>query len=89
MNMPQLIAWMRGYDDYLFDLKCLTVHIGYWAGYYNNAKHPKSLSSILRDLNDEYLGQKEIVCDSKASDDIEANVEQFKQREQRFAQFRG
>lgn len=40
-------AVIDGYTDHMFDLQVLSVHQGYWAGYYGRAKKPKSIKSIL------------------------------------------
>lgn len=46
MNIPMLQAYIDGYQERLFDLQCLAVHQGYWAGYYQSRK-PKSAKSII------------------------------------------
>jgi hypothetical protein len=43
-------AVVKGYSDHIFDLQLIAVHQGYWSGYYNRAKKPKSLESILKKL---------------------------------------
>jgi hypothetical protein len=43
-------AVVKGYSDHIFDLQLVAVHQGYWSGYYNRAKKPKSLESILKKL---------------------------------------
>lgn len=46
MNIPMLQAFIDGYQERLFDLQCLAVHQGYWAGYYQSRK-PKSANSVI------------------------------------------
>lgn len=46
MNVPMFQAYIEGYQERLFDLQCLAVHQGYWAGYYQSRK-PKPATSIL------------------------------------------
>lgn len=58
MNLDTFRACAEGYQDHLFDLKCVAVFQGFWAGYYGNAKKPKSLSTVLSTLNREHLNAK-------------------------------
>lgn len=46
MNIPMLQACIDGYQERLFDLQCIAVHQGYWAGYYQSRK-PKPVNSVL------------------------------------------
>lgn len=50
MSLDVLKAVIKGYSDHIFDLQLVAVHQGYWSGYYNRAKKPKSLESILKKL---------------------------------------
>ena len=50
MSLDVFKAVVRGYSDHIFDLQILSVHQGYWAGYYSRAKKPKSLDTILKKL---------------------------------------
>lgn len=43
-------AYVDGYTDHMFDEQLMTVHTGFWAGYYANSKHPKSVKSIITSL---------------------------------------
>lgn len=74
MNINTFNACAEGYGDRLFDLQLLTVHVGYWSGYYHGAKRPKPLHTILRKL---VSGKNHTHADS-------VDVETFKQMEERF-----
>ena len=50
MSLDVFRAVAKGYADRMFDLQLIAVHQGYWSGYYNRAKKPKSLDSILRKM---------------------------------------
>lgn len=50
MSLDMFKAVVQGYSDHIFDLQLLTVHQGYWSGYYNRAKKPKDLATILKKL---------------------------------------
>ena len=58
MNLPMFQACVEGYQDHLFDLKCIAITQGFWAGYYGNSKRPKPLSSILTSLEREHQKSK-------------------------------
>lgn len=50
MSLDVFKAVIEGYSDHIFDLQLVAVHQGYWSGYYNRAKKPKNLESILKKL---------------------------------------
>ena len=50
MSLEVFNAYVEGYGDRLFDQHVLAVQAGYWAGYYNRAKHPKSIKSVLTSM---------------------------------------
>lgn len=50
MSLDVLKAVIKGYSDHMFDLQLIAVHQGYWSGYYNRAKKPKNLETILKKL---------------------------------------
>lgn len=50
MSLDMLKAVIQGYSDHIFDLQLLSAHQGYWSGYYNRAKKPKNLETILKKL---------------------------------------
>lgn len=58
MNLPMFNAFIEGYQDHLFDLKCIAIYQGFWAGYYGNSKKPKPLTTVLNTLNKEHLSAK-------------------------------
>lgn len=50
MSLEVFQACTRGYSDRLFDQQLIAVQQGYWAGYYNRSKKPKSLKQIFEKL---------------------------------------
>ncbi len=50
MSLDMFKAVIQGYSDHMFDLQLVAVHQGYWAGYYNRSKKPKSISVVLKKL---------------------------------------
>jgi hypothetical protein len=50
MSLDMLKAVIQGYSDHIFDLQLVAVHQGYWSGYYNRAKKPKNLESVLKKM---------------------------------------
>lgn len=82
MSLSTFQAVVEGYQEHLFDLKCLTVYAGYWAGYYSNTKHPSGIGSILQKLFNEHRASKE--AKNKNSERPEVDVEKFLQRERNF-----
>ena len=50
MSLDVFKAVIQGYSDHIFDLQLVAVHQGYWSGYYNRAKKPKNLESIIKKL---------------------------------------
>lgn len=46
MSLDMVRACIAGYSDRLLDEQLVALQTGYWAGYYNNAKHPKSVKSF-------------------------------------------
>lgn len=57
MNIPMVQAYIEGYQEHLFDLQCLAVHQGYWAGYYQSKK-PKSANYILDKMSKDHTKAK-------------------------------
>lgn len=66
----------------MFDLKCLTVYIGYWTSYYTNTKRPKNLSVILQELFDSHKNSKKKKQSSVVKPDVD--VDAFLLREEQF-----
>lgn len=50
MDLEMFKAYVDGYTDHMFDVQLMTVHAGFWAGYYSNSKHPKSVKAIMDSL---------------------------------------
>ena len=50
MSLDMFKAVIQGYSDHIFDLQLVAVHQGYWSGYYNRAKKPKSLGAMLKKM---------------------------------------
>lgn len=50
MSLDMFRAVIKGYSDHMFDLQLIAVHQGYWSGYYNRAKKPKNLETILKKM---------------------------------------
>lgn len=50
MSLDMFKAVIQGYSDHIFDLQMLSVHQGYWSGYYSRAKKPKGLESIIKKM---------------------------------------
>lgn len=84
--MPTLRAVIEGYQEHLFDLKCLSVYQGFWAGYFGNSKKPKSLNSILMKLVKEHQQQKKRQHSKKSVSKPAVDVDKFLARERRFNQ---
>lgn len=85
MDLPTFCAVIEGYQEHLFDLKCLSVYQGYWAGYYSNSRHPKPLSSVLSSLAREHKKAKKQNTNSKAKKPRpDVDVAKFLEREQKF-----
>ena len=83
MNLDTLKAVIEGYQEHLFDERCLCVYQGYWTGYYSNAKHPKPLSSMLSALMREHAASKRRKKGKLSKPSMEVDVETFLAREQR------
>lgn len=79
LNFPQLKAVLQGYQDHLFDLKCLMVYAGYWAGYYSSAKKAKPIGTILQELLNSHKRSRK---GKEALPDVD--VEAFLKREAEF-----
>lgn len=82
MNLSQFRAFAKGYENHLFDLECLMVHAGHWAGYYSNAKRPKPLGTILKELCEKHTKVQKPV--STNSEKPEVDVDEYLRREQSF-----
>lgn len=80
MSLETLNAYAEGYSDQLFDQQLIAIQTGFWAGYYSNAKHPKSLKNVLKDMAKKHLKSKK----SNKSHQPEVDVDSFLAMESRF-----
>lgn len=72
MNIPMLQAYVDGYQNYMFDMQCLAVHQGYWAGYYQSKK-PKSVSKVLQKMEIERNKLKKINGSKVPKPEVDVN----------------
>lgn len=79
MSLSTLHSCFDGYSDRILDQQILTVHTGYWAGYYAMSKHPKDTSYVIKKMIE---GQSKKT--QKHAPDID--VEAFLDMEARFAE---
>ena len=84
MSLPQFRAVLQGYEDYLFDLKCLTAYVGYWTGYYSNTKRPKPLSVVLKELSENHTKAKQKRHNTTKAVKPEVDVDEFLRKEEQF-----
>lgn len=78
MNLDTFNAYVEGYGDRLFDLQLLSVHTGFWAGYYTGSKKPKSIKKII-----ELLVQKKFNTSNPQQYADTIDVESFQNLERR------
>lgn len=78
MSLDTLNAYIEGYGDRLFDQELISVHTGYWVGYYLGSKKPKPLHTILERL----VQRKQKVSNPQQHVDT-VDVEAFKSLERR------
>lgn len=83
MNLDTLKAVIEGYQERLFDQRCMAVHQGYWAGYYMGAKRAKPLQSILEMLIREKAKAKHAKGSTVSKPNIDVDVEAFLEKERR------
>lgn len=84
MNLVTLMAFIEGYQEHLFDLKCIAVYQGYWAGYYSKAKKPMQLSAVLNRLLSEHRKASKKKKGKKPSPLTDVDVDAFLERERNF-----
>ena len=83
MDLMQFQEMVNGYTARLFDQQLLAVDIGFWAGYYVNAKRPKKVKDIMQSMIDAKYKDKR--AGTVPDVDVEAFLEQerlFKKRQQ-------
>ena len=79
--MEQFNQYTAGFGDHLFELQQIAIEVGYWCGYYNNAKHPKPVANIIQSIKSK-LARKER---GPASDpDVDAFMELERKRLQMY-----
>lgn len=83
LDIPTLQACIEGYQDHLFDLKCLAIMQGYWAGYYGNSKKPKPLSQVLSAINREHQNAKKSKHQHTQKPGLDVDVDAFLAKERR------
>lgn len=84
INLLTFRACVDGYQEHMFDLKCIAVTQGFWAGYYSKAKRPKPLSTILQDLLKSHSRSKQSKEVRKPNVAVDVDVEAFLEQERRF-----
>lgn len=57
MNLDMFKAYVEGYQEHLFDMQCLAVHQGYWAGYFQSKK-PKKPNQLLEQMIRDHTKEK-------------------------------
>lgn len=79
------MAYVEGYEEHLFDLQCLAVHQGFWAGYYQSKK-PKALGRVLKMLQTQHEKAKEKIKNKNKpkGPKPDVDVDEFLRREQLF-----
>lgn len=84
MSFDVFTTCVRGYADRLFDSQTLAIQTGFWAAYYSNSKHPKSVENQVKAM----IKRKEQYEDTaKTSLHLvkpEVDVEAFKATEEQF-----
>lgn len=80
MSLDMFKAVIKGYSDHIFDLQLIAVYQGYWSGYYNRAKKPKSPETMLKKLFKSREKQDDKIPNQKRADDVD--VESFLAMEQ-------
>lgn len=83
MSIDVFNAYVKGYGDHLFDQQVLAVQMGYWAGYYSKAKHPKNIKTILQNMLRKRQNAKKRIKSPAPEVDVETYLEierQFKEK---------
>lgn len=50
MSLDMVQACIDGYKDSILDSQIIAVQTGYWAAYYANSKHPRSVHSVAESM---------------------------------------
>ncbi len=72
-------ACVNGYQEHLFDMQCLAVQQGFWAGYYQSKK-PKPVNIIIEKLERE---RRKVLNKGKNIPKPEVDVSKYLEREAR------
>lgn len=84
MDLPCFQACVLGYSDSLFDRQITAIQTGYWAAYYTNSKHPKSLASLIQDMTRKRQLSEVKALGSKSVSKPEVDVESYLEMERKF-----
>lgn len=84
LNLQQVNAVIRGYNERQFDFEKLAVSIGYWTGYYQSKK-PQSPADIIRKMwRSRSKVDSSATGTAKKDLDVDVAIEEFMRREQLF-----
>ena len=50
MSLDEFTAVVAGYNERLYDQQEISVHTGYWAGYYSGANRKKPVKTIIEKM---------------------------------------
>lgn len=76
MDLGSFQAMLEGYNNHITELHAIAIHVGYWSGYYNNSKRPKSPKALSDKL------RKKRVKEEKERPDVD--VDAFLEQERQF-----
>ena len=80
MNLDQFMSMVEGYGERLIDQQIISVHSGFWAGYYSGmSKHKKPVKVVLEKIENARYKKKE--TGTRAPD---VDVASFLERERKF-----
>ena len=88
LNIGQVQAVIKGYDDRIVDATCQSVWTGYYAAYFFSKK-PKKPTDIIKKILDEYSKGDSIRGNSNAEVNMDAELELFAQRDLRLFEMMG
>ena len=88
LNIGQVQAVIDGYSDRMLDENINAIWTGYYASYYFG-KHPKKPADIIKKLLNEHYKSKSSKCATKASVDMDAELDLIAKRDLAFLKARG
>lgn len=88
LNLGQVQAVIRGYDDRIVDATCQSVWAGYYAAYFFS-KNPKKPTDIIKRILEENSKGDSIRGNSKTDVNMDAELELFAQRDLRLFEMMG